>query len=151
MNIEEHDDVERDLKRLVPGSVPAGLRQRILTASVESQKNAPLTPWMKWAAVTCAVLIVFVLIAEPLIGRLEAVRMAALLNAGSATDEGGMARMEASDLAELAGIQGTEAAMLIRLQARITSAVREERQRRFGEALKGLRGWSKYETSENIN
>jgi hypothetical protein len=110
-----------------------------------------LTPWMKWAAVTCAVLIVFVLIADPLIGRLEAVRMAALLNAGSATDEGGMARIEASDLAELAGIQGTEAAKLIRLQARITSAVREERRRRFGEALKGLRGWLEYETSENIN
>lgn len=151
MNIEEHDDVERGLKRLVPGSVPAGLRHRILSASVESRKNAPLTPRMKWAAVTCAVLIVFALIAEPLIGRLEAVRMTALLHAGSATEEEEMARTEASDLAELAGIQGEEAAKLLRLQARITSAVREERQRRLGEALKGLRGWLEYETSEDIN
>jgi len=151
MNIEDHDDIERDLKRLVPVSLPAGLRQRILTASVESRKNAPLPPCMKWAAVTCAILIVAVLGADRLAGSHEAVRMAALLNAGSAIDEEGMARMEASDLAELAGIQGSEAAKLIRFQARITSSVREERQRRIGEVLKGLRGWSEYETSENFN
>ncbi|MCX6567883.1 MAG: hypothetical protein NT147_02380 [Candidatus Aminicenantes bacterium] len=151
MTEKELDDIERSLARLAPKAIPAGLRQRIMDSALESRKNASLTPWMKWAAVTCAVLIVFVLIADPLIGRFEAVRMAALINAGSATDEGGMARREASDLAELAGIQGTEAAKLIRLQARITSAVREERRRRFGEAMKGLRGWLEYETSENIN
>lgn len=151
MNIEDHEDIERDLKRLVPGSVPAGLRQRILTASVESRKNAPFTPRMKRAAVTCAVLIVFALIEEPLIGRLEAVRMAALFSAGSAADEAGTARMETSDLAELAGIQSSEAAKLIRFQARITSAIREERQRRFGEAVKGLRGWLENEGSEDFN
>lgn len=107
-----------------------------------------LSPAMRIAAVTCSVLILVVLGGESLLGKLEAVRMSALLDGGPETLDTGMTMMEASELADLTGIQGAEAAWLIRSQARFT---REDRRGRFGEALKGLRGWQDYEVSEDLN
>lgn len=129
----EHD-VERELGRLVPKSVPPGLRAMVLTSALEARRKTALTPRLRFVACVCMVLIIVVLGIEPVVGRQEAARLAALLDGRAAT---GTAGREAFELAEMAGLQGKEAARLARFLAAAASAAREQRQRHLGEALKG--------------
>jgi hypothetical protein len=141
-------DAEGDLGRLTPAPVPPGLRGRVMGRAAQTRKHAALTPRLRIAAVVCAVLILVVLGVEPILGKLEAMQIAALFDGGPGALATGMTMTEVSELADLTGIQGAEAAWLIRSQARFTRA---ERRRRFGEDLKGLRGWLEYEASEIFN
>lgn len=140
-------DIERDLGRLGPAPVPPGLHQRVMERAAQTRKRAVLTPRLRITAVVCAALILVVLGVEPILGKLEVMRIGALLDGGPEVLATGMTMTEASELADLTGIQRAEAAWLIRSQARFT---REER-RRFGEDLKGPKGWLEYEASEIFN
>ena len=139
-------DTEGELRRLVPSSVPPGMRRRVLDRALEARLNAALTPGMRALAVACAIVIVAVLAIEPLVGRHEAARMTALLDGRSSARTAGE---EAYDLAVVLGIQGSEADRMVRLQIMAASARREDRVSDFIKARKGLKEWLKNETSEN--
>lgn len=139
-------DTEGELRRLVPSTVPPGMRRRVLDRALEARLNAALTPGMRALAVACAIVIVAVLAIEPLVGRQEAARMTALLDGRSSARTAGE---EAYDLAEVLGVQGSEADRMARLQIMAASASREDRVSDFIEARKRLKGWLKNETSEN--
>ncbi|MBE3112894.1 MAG: hypothetical protein IMZ46_20675 [Acidobacteria bacterium] len=142
----DRDDIEESLARLVPKPASPGLRQRVLDSAIEVRKNAAMTPRMRTVAVVCSILIVAVLAIEPLVGRHEAARMTALLDGRSSARAAGE---EAYDLAEVLGVQGSEADRMARLQIMAASASREDRVSDFIEARKRLKGWLKNETSEN--
>jgi hypothetical protein len=72
-------DVKRSLERLVPRGVPPDLGRRVVGRALEARKNAAMTPRMRIIAAVCAVLIGAVLGADPLLGRRESARIAALL------------------------------------------------------------------------
>jgi len=148
MNVDERNDIERDLERLRAKSMPSGLRERVLNSARDARNSAAMTPRLRAVAAVCAILIVAVLGADHLVGRHEAARLAALLD-GRPT--AGTAREGTFDLGELLGGQGSEAEMIARLQAMAASAVRRDGGRRFIEARKMLEGWLKNETFENIN
>ncbi|MBE3131566.1 MAG: hypothetical protein IMZ54_12745 [Acidobacteria bacterium] len=144
----DRDDIEESLARLVHKPASPGLRQRVLDSAIEVRKNAAMTPRMRTVAVVCSILIVAVLAIEPLVGRHEAARMTALLDGRSSARAAGE---EAYDLAEVLGVQGSEADRMARLQVLAASASREDRVSDFIEARKRLKGWLKNETSEDIN
>jgi len=146
--MDDLNDIERDLRRLVPRPAPPGLGERVLDSALGARKNTALTSRMRIVAVVCMVLIVALLGLDPLIGRHESARLAALLDG---RPSGGAQGAEAFDLAESLGGQGYEGNGMAKLQARIANAVRKERQRHFGEALRGLRGWSVHEIYEDLN
>jgi hypothetical protein len=139
-------DTEGELRRLVPSTVPPGMRRRVLDRALEARLNAALTPGMRALAVACAIVIVAVLAIEPLVGRHEAARMTALLDGRSSARTAGE---EAYDLAEVLGVQGSEADRMARLQIMAVSVGREDRISDFIEARKRLKGWLNNETSEN--
>jgi hypothetical protein len=139
-------DTEGKLRRLVPSAVPPGMRRRVLDRALEARLNAALTPGMRALAVACSIVIVAVLAIEPLVGRHEAARMTALLDGRPSARTVGE---EAFDLAEALGVQGSEAARMVRLQIMAASASRQDRVSDFIEARKGLKGWLDNETSEN--
>jgi hypothetical protein len=139
-------DTEGELRRLVPSTVPPGMRRRVLDRALEARLNAALTPGMRALAVACSIVIVAVLAIEPLVGRHEAARMTALLDGRQTISATGEAP---SELAEILVVKGREGDRLARLQALAASAVREDRERDFVEARKRLKGWLKNETSEN--
>jgi hypothetical protein len=141
-------DTEGELRRLVPSSVPPGMRRRVLDRALEARLNAALTPGMRALAVACAIVIVAVLAIEPLVGRHEAARMTALLDGRSSARTAGE---EAYELAEVLGVQGSQAERMVRLQIMAASASREDRVRDFIKARKGLKGWLENETLENLN
>jgi hypothetical protein len=140
-------DTEGELRRLVPKPAPPGLRQKVLSTALEARRNAVLTPGMRKLAVACSIVIVAVLAIEPLVGRYEAARMAALLDGRSSARTAGE---EAPELAEVFGGQGSEANRMARFQIMAASAVREDRERDFVEARKRLKGWLENETFEDI-
>lgn len=137
--------IERELRRFAPAAVPPGLRGRVVDRAAETRRGALLVPWMRVSAVTCSVLIVTVLVAEPLIGRHEEARLAALLDGRNAAAAPGE---KAPELAEAVFGLGAEADRLALLQTMATSAMRQNERRRFFEARKGLKGWLEDETSE---
>lgn len=137
--------VERELRRLVPAAVPPGLRGRIVARAAEARRGPLLAPWMRVSAVACSVLIVTVLVTDPLIGRHEEARLAALLDVRSAAAAPGDA---ASELAEVVLGQEAEAGRLARLRTMAASVIRKNGQRGFFEARRGLKGWLEDETSE---
>jgi hypothetical protein len=139
-------DTEGELRRLVPSTVPPGMRRRVLDRALEARLNAALTPGMRALAVACSIVIVAVLAIEPLVGRHEAARMTALLDGRSSARTAGE---EAYDLAEVLGVQVGEADRMARLQIMAASASREDRVSDFIEARKRLKGWLNNETSEN--
>jgi hypothetical protein len=134
--------IERGLRRLVPAAVPPGLRGRVVARAAEAGRGALLAPWMRVSAVACSVVIVAVLAVDPLVGRHEAARLAALLDGRSAAAAPGEA---ASELAE---VEGAEAGRLARLRTMAASAIRKNGQKGFFEARKGLKGRLEDETSE---
>jgi hypothetical protein len=137
--------VERELRRLVPAAAPPGLRGRVVARAAEARRSPLLAPWMRVSALACSVLIVTVFVTDPLIGRHEEARLAALLDGPSAAAAPGDA---APELAEVVLGQGAEAGRLARLRTMAASAVRKNEQRGFFEARKGLKGWLEDETSE---
>jgi hypothetical protein len=139
-------DAEGELRRLVPSTVPPGMKRRVLDRALNARLNAALTPGMRALAVACSIVIVAVLAIEPLVGRHEAARMAVLLDGRQTISATGEAP---SELAEILVVKGREGDRLARLQALAASAVREDRERDFVEARKRLKGWLKNETSEN--
>ena len=148
MNRIEDGDLERDLERLVPKPAPPGLRERVLFAALEARGEAALTPRMKIAAMACAALLAVVLGFGHLLGRREAARLAALLDGRPSTR---MEVMAAGELAEMAGLESADAERMVRRLALASSAEREKRRSRFDEGLRGPKGWSAYEMSEDLN
>lgn len=142
-------EIERELRRLAAGPVPPGLRQRTLGRAAEARKKAALAPWMRLVAAGCSILIAAVLLADPLAGRHETARLAALLDgrtAPMAADD------EASVVAEaVGGSEGAaEAARAVRLGNLAAAASRRERGRQVTEARKRLKGWLADESSEDL-
>jgi len=90
--------------------------------------------------------IVAVLAIEPLVSRHETARMTALLDGRPSARTVGE---EAYDLAEVLGIQRSEADRMARLQIMAASTRREDRVSDFIKARTGLKGWLENETSEN--
>ena len=80
MRVEEKDDVERDLERLVPAPVADGLRERVLGSAREARKNAAMTPRMRAMAAVFSILIVAVLGIDLFLGQHEAARRTALID-----------------------------------------------------------------------
>ena len=146
----EHDpdDIEKSLGQLVPKPASPGLRKRVLDSALEARKNVAMTPRMRAVAVVCSILIVAILGADSLLRRHESAQIAALLDGRSLDLKAGE---EASDLAEVLDVQGSEASMMARLQVMAAFAVREDRERNFIEARKRLKGWLENETSEDFN
>jgi hypothetical protein len=140
-------DTEGELRRLVPSTIPPGMRRRVLDRALEARLNAALTPGMRALALACSIVIVAILAIEPLVGRHEAARMTALLDGRSSARTAGE---EAYDLVEVLGVQGSEANRMARFQIMAASAVREDRERDFVKARKRLKGWLENETFEDI-
>jgi len=80
MSIDERNDIERDLGRLVARPVPDKLRERVLGSALEARKNAAMTPRMRVMAVVFSILIVAVLGIDLFLGEHEAARLAALID-----------------------------------------------------------------------
>lgn len=141
-------DIERDLERLAPVAAPAGLRDRVMDRTAQARNCAALSPKMRILAAACSVVIVAVLMIDPLIGRHEAARAAALLDGQSSAR---VATEEAARLAEAPGGQGIEIGGIVRLEVMAAAAAREDRGRIFFEARARLKGWLNNETSENLD
>lgn len=137
--------IERELRRLVLAAVPSGLRGRVVGRAAETRRGALLAPWLRLSAVACSVLIVTVLVADPLIGKHEEARLAALLDGRSAAAAPGE---KVPELAEAVFGLGAEADRLALLQTMTASSMRKNERRRFFEARKGLKGWLEDETCE---
>ena len=141
-------DTERDLERLAPVAAPAGLRDRVMDRAAQARNSAALSPRMRILAAACSVVIIAVLMIDPLIGRHDAARIAALLDGQSSAR---VATEEAARLAEALGGQGIEDGGIVRLEVMAAVAAREDRGRDFFEARARLKGWLDNETSENLN
>jgi len=100
-------DIERDLERLAPVAAPAGLRDRVMDRAAQARNSAALSPRMRILAAACSVVIIAVLMIDPLIGRHDAARIAALLDGQSSAR---VATEEAARLAEALGGQGSKPA-----------------------------------------
>lgn len=137
-------DIEGELGRLAAGPVPPGLRERVLARAVGARKGSALAPWMRALAAACAVLIVAILVIDPLVGRHEAARLAALIDGRSAAP----AASQASELVEVFGGKDNEAEQMARLLLATAAVARKDREHRVTEAWRRLKGWLEDETSE---
>ena len=142
------DDIERQLNRLAPRPIPPGLRGRVLSSALEARRNTALTPRLRAMAVVCAALIAVLLGIGPLVERQASARLTAVLDGRPSADA---AVMKSADLAELTGLEAADAERMVKLLALSSSAESEKRQNRLDEALRGPKGWSDYETYENLN
>ena len=79
MKINDLDDFENDLRRIVPRPAPPGLRERVLGSAFEVCKNAALTSRMRVMAFVFSILIVAVLGTELFMGGRETARLAAFI------------------------------------------------------------------------
>jgi hypothetical protein len=136
--------VEREFGRLVPASIPPGLRQRVLSRAAFARRSALLSPAMRVVAAACSLLIAAVLLIDPLVGRHEAACLTALLDGNTAAP----ATESAPELAEALSGKASEAGSLARLRAAAESAGSENSVRSAIEARKRLKGWSSDENSE---
>lgn len=142
-------DIEAELGRLTTVPVPPGLHQRVMDRACESRRYALLSPGMRIAAVTCSVLIVALLAAEPLLGRHEAARLASLVDVRVRP---GPAGEPSAVLAEVLGGIGeaAEAAQMARREIIAAASARREQERQFTEARKWLKGWLAHEAFEDL-
>jgi hypothetical protein len=138
-------DIENAFGRLSPSPVPPGLRRRVMDRALEARRSAAASPGMRILAIACSLVIVAVLVIEPLVGRHEAARLAAMLDGGPSTP----VVETAPELAEVLAGQRPEAALIVRIRAATKAAAREDIDRVFIEARKRLKGWLEDETSEN--
>lgn len=137
--------VGRELGRLVPASIPPGLRLRVLSRAEFARRSVMLSPAMRVAAAACLLLIAAALLIDPLVGRHEAARLAALLDGRSSPR---VASEETAELAEVLGMKGRETERMTRLQLAAAAAARKEQENQITEAWKRLKGWLGYEASE---
>ena len=72
-------DTEGELRRLVPSSVPPGMRRRVLDRALDSRKNAAVTPRLRSAALVWAVLALVAVIGDAVISKGQSERLAAFL------------------------------------------------------------------------
>jgi len=142
-------DIEGELARLAPGPVPAGLQQRVLSRARKARENTVLTPGMRIAAVTCSVLIVALLAADPFLSRQEATRLASLVDVRV---QPGPAGETPAVLAEVLGGTGeaAEAARMARWEIIAAAAARREQERQITAAWKRLKGGLDHEAFEDI-
>lgn len=138
--------VERELGRLVPAAIPPGLRQRVLSRAEFARRGVMLSPAMRVAAAACSLLIAAVLLIDPLVGRHETARLAALLDGRKAATP---ATESAPELAEALDGKASEVWSLARLRAAVGSAGSENTFISAIEAHKRLKGRYSDETSEN--
>jgi hypothetical protein len=89
MTGKELEDIEKSLGRLVPRGIPPDLGRRIIGHARDARKNAVMTPRMRIVAVVCTVLIGAVLGTDPLLGRHESARIAALLGSPGVSNPAG--------------------------------------------------------------
>ena len=148
MKMNSEDDIERQLNRLAPRPVPPGLRERVLSSALEARRNTALTPRLRAMVVVCAALMAALLGIGPLVERQASARLTAVLDGRPSADA---AVMKSADLAELTGLEAADAERMVKLLALASSAESEKRQNRLDEALRGPKGWSDYETYENLN
>lgn len=147
MRREERDDlVERELRRLVPAAVPAGLRKRVLDRAAEARRGAALAPWLRVAAGACAVVVAALLALDPLLSRHEERRLTALLDGRSTAAP---AFETAPELAEAGLGPGTEAEHWARLQDLAAAVAGRSLEKASIDALERLKGWWEYETPES--
>jgi hypothetical protein len=144
----DEDEIEKRFAQLVPQAAPPGLRERVLGSALKARGEAALTLGLRLAAAACVILILAALGVGPLAGNREAARLAALCDG---RPEEGPAVPKAGELAEMAGLESAEAERLVRRLALASSAERAYRQKRLGEGLRGPKGWSAYEMSEDLN
>ena len=146
---DERPDVESALARLTPAPAPPGLRERVLARALEARRSAALTPPMRLLAAVCIILVALVIGIEPVMGRLETARLAALLDGlppASPEDR------PMPELAEaLGGPAGGPEERLARFRAAAASAAREARRTEFFEVRERLKGWLDNETSEDLD
>lgn len=135
---------ERELRRLVPASVPSGLRERVLERAAATRRGAALAPWMRIATAACAVLIGALVALDPVLVRHDQARLAALLDGHSVSTT---VPETASELAE-AGL-GPEEARRSRLQGLAAAAARKPQERASIENLERLKGWWEYEDPQD--
>jgi hypothetical protein len=140
-------DIERDLERLKPVAAPADLRRRVLDRAAEVRKSPALSPRIRILAAACSIVIVAVLGLDPLIGRHEAARMAALFDGRQTSLPFGEVP---SELAEVLTGRGRDAERLARVELAAAAAARKEQARQVREAWRRLKGWLDDETSEDL-
>lgn len=136
--------IERELRRLVPAGIPPGLRDRVLRRAVEARVGKALAPWMRVVAGGSIALIGVLLVLDPIQGRQEQARLAALWDGRPVSAAVADAETE---LAE-AGI-GTEAALWSRYRRSARAAAMKRPDRASFEALERLKGWWEYENPED--
>ena len=142
-------DIEVELGKLAPVPVPQGLRQRVQDRARLFRGKALLSPGMRIAAVTCSVLIVVLLAADPLLDRHEATRLASLIDTRL---QSGPSGETPAVLAEVLGGTGDaeEAARMVRREIIAAASARREQERQFTEARKWLKGWLAHEAFEDL-
>lgn len=138
--------IERELGRLVPASIPPGIRQRVLSRAEIARRSVLLSPAMRVAATACSLLIAAALLIDPLVGRHEAARLTALLDGRNAAAQ---AVGFVPELVEALSGKAGEARSLARLRAAAGSARSEHMVRSAIEAHKRLKGWFNDETPED--
>ncbi len=138
--------IERELRRFVPGPVPAGLRERALARAAGARRGAALAPWLRVAAASCAVFIAALLALDPILSRHEEARLAALLDGRAISAN---ALESAPELAEAGIGLGTEAARWSRLQGLAAAAALKAPERVSLEALERLKERWDYETPQD--
>jgi hypothetical protein len=137
--------LERALRDLIPVRTPPGLRERVLSAASVSRGNAALAPGLRVVAAACASAILAVLLIDPLLGRHEAARLAAVLDGRPSAP----AAESGPDLAEVLAGHAGEMSRMDRLQARARLSGQDEIERDFIKARTRLEGWLEDETSED--
>ncbi len=104
---------------------------------------------MRIAAVTCSVLIVMLLAADPFLNRHEASRLASLVDIR--VQPGPFGETPAV-MAEVLGGTGeaAETARMARWEIIAAASARREQERQFTEAWKWLKGWLAHEAFEDL-
>ncbi len=139
-------DVERELGRLEAAPVPAGLRGRVLDRAFETRANATLTPATRVLAIACSIAIVGAVAADPLLGRHEAARLAAVLDGRSPVRQ---EERTPPELAEVLAGDENAAERLAKLQVLAASAARAVRPIPIFEVRERLKGWLNDEDPED--
>lgn len=145
----EAADVERELARLTGATVPPGMRQRVMDRATGARGDTALTPGMRGMAVVCSALIAAVLVIDPLIGKHETARLAALLGVPVITEP---ASQESDSFwAELGVDKGDIDRILLRGIVVSGAKGREFNLKDHLHARDRLKGMIYYENTEGLN
>jgi len=84
MTTNDPRDIEKTLLSLSPKPVPPGLRAKVLGPALKTRQDLVMTPWMRAAAVACAVLIAVAVLGDIAVARAQNDNLRALLNGRAA-------------------------------------------------------------------